>query len=161
MVDGRSGADLVQCLLTVLPDVPPPPAAGVHARPAPTLVGLVGNLVTWLVGPAVAGYRADGALASGPPRSSTPGRPGPIRIGRGAPAGPAAVDPERTLGSRRIWGWADPAARLHMVAARTAEQKSGEVAEATVAVVRMADHTSLRCCSPGVLARSDDRARDG
>lgn len=35
---------------------------------------------------------------------------------------------------------ADPVARVHMVAARTAEQKSGEVADATAAVVRMADH---------------------
>jgi len=31
MVDGRSGADLVQCLLTGLTDAPPPPAAVVHA----------------------------------------------------------------------------------------------------------------------------------
>ena len=46
----------------------------------------------------------------------------------------------------------DPAARLAAVAARTAEQKAREVADATAAVVRMADHIPAALVAHGARA---------
>jgi diacylglycerol O-acyltransferase len=53
----------------------------------------------------------------------------------------------------------DPAQRLAAVAARTAEQKSREVADATAAVVRMADHIPAPLFARG--ARSYGRSGQG
>jgi diacylglycerol O-acyltransferase len=47
---------------------------------------------------------------------------------------------------------ADPAARLRAVAARTAEQKARAVADATAAVVRMADHIPAALFARGARA---------
>ncbi len=49
MVDGQSGADLVQSLLTPVPQVSPQRRAIADARPEPSLVALAGDLVAWLV----------------------------------------------------------------------------------------------------------------
>jgi diacylglycerol O-acyltransferase len=54
---------------------------------------------------------------------------------------------------------ADPAARLAAVTARTTEQKSREVADATAAVVRMADHIPAALFARG--ARAYGRAGQG
>jgi diacylglycerol O-acyltransferase / wax synthase len=53
----------------------------------------------------------------------------------------------------------DPLTRLSAVAARTAEQKSREVADATAAVVRMADHVPAALFAAG--ARAYGRAGQG
>lgn len=219
MVDGRSGADLVQSLLTGAPDAPPPRAAVVDARPAPSLVGLVGDLVAWLVLLPLRAVRLVVRSLRAPRQARR--RIKQVRFGLAQVLRPDLPPSILTgpLGPRRIWGWtgadlagvarvtrtagctvndvflaalaggyrrylldrgerldamvlraivpvsrrvpgqpkrpgnlasamfvelpvdlADPAARLYGVAARTAEQKSREVADATAAVVRMADH---------------------
>lgn len=219
MVDGRSGADVVQSLLTTVPESPPPGATAPEAGPPPSFVDLVGDLVTWVV---LLPLRGIGLVA----RSLLAPRQARLRIRQVRfglaqvlrPDLPASVLNGR-LSSRRIWGWtgrdlaeilrvtraagctvndvylaalaggyrryllrrgeplgtlvlraivpvsrqvpghgwrlgnlasamfvelpvhlADPVARLSAVRERTRDQKSREVAEATAAVVRMADH---------------------
>jgi diacylglycerol O-acyltransferase len=219
MVDGQSGADLVQSLLTSGPDAAPRPAPVVDARPAPSLVRLGADLVEWLV---LLPFRAI-RLAMGSLRDPRQARRRvtQVRFGLAQVLRPDLPPSILTgpLGRQRIWGWtradlaqvtrvaqtagctvndvylaalaggyrrylldrgerleamvlraivpvsrrvpgqavrpgnlvsamfvelpvdlADPAARLHEVAARTAEQRSRAVADATAAVVRMFDH---------------------
>lgn len=230
MVDGQSGVDLVQALLADVPDAAPPPTpptpppppsrpAVVGSRPSPSLVGLVGDLLAWLVLlPLRAARLALWSLRA--PREARR-RVELLRLGLAQvlrPDLPPSIL-NGPLGPRRTWGWAgadldgvarvarsasctvndvflaalsggyrrflldrgeplgdlvlraivpvsrrvpgrpgrsgnlssamfvelpvdlaDPAARLTAVAERTAEQKSREVADATSAVVRMADH---------------------
>ncbi len=220
MVDGQSGVDLVQALLTGVPeDAAPPRPAVVDPLPAPSLVGLVGDLLAWL---ALLPLRATHLVLRSlrAPREARR-RFRQLRFGLAQvlrPDLPPSIL-NGPLSPRRIWGWtgadlagvatvarnasctvndvflaalsggyrrylldrgeplgdmvlraivpvsrrvpgqpgrsgnlssamfvelpvdrADPAARLSAVAARTAEQKSREVADATAAVVRMADH---------------------
>lgn len=219
MVDGRSGADLVQCLLTSVPDASSQRTVAVDARPAPSLGGLVGDLLAWLV---LLPFRAIRLVVRSlrAPREARC-RVKQVRLGLAQVLRPDLPPSILTgpLGPRRIWGWTgadlagvlrvtrtahctvndvflaslaggyrrylldrgeplgtivlraivpvsrrapgqpvrpgnlvsamfvelpvdltDPAARLGAVAARTAEQKSSEVADATATVVRMADH---------------------
>jgi len=231
MVDGQSGADLIQTLLSGVPGVPPPRAAVVDARPAPSLVGLVGDLVAWLV---LLPWRAIRLVVRSlrAPRDAW-SRVRQLRLGLAQVLRPDLPPSVLTgpLGPRRIWGWtaadlagvarvtrtsgctandvflaalaggyrrylldrgepldsmvlraivpvsrrmpgqpvrtgnlasamfvelpvdlADRGARLRAVAARTAEQKSGEVADATAAVVQMADHVPAALFALGARA---------
>lgn len=219
MVDGQSGADLVQSLLTDAPDAPPRRAAVVDARPAPSLFGLGGDLLEWLV---LLPLRTIRLLVRSlrDPREARR-RVRQVRFGLAQVIRPDLPPSILTgpLGARRIWGWtradlaevvevtqnadctvndvflaalaggyrrylldrgepldalvlraivpvsrrvpgqpvrpgnlssamfvelpvhlAKPPDRLAAVAARTAEQKSRQVADATAAVVRLADH---------------------
>jgi diacylglycerol O-acyltransferase len=219
MVDGQSGADLVQSLLTPVPQVALLPRTVGAARPEPSLVALAGDLVSWLV---LLPFRAIRLLVRSvrAPREARR-RVARVRFGLAQVIRPDLPPSVLTgpLGSRRTWGWAgadlagvvqvtrrahctvndvflaalagglrrylldrgepldamvlraivpvsrrlpgqpvrpgnlasamfvelpvdvpDPAGRLAAVAARTAEQRSREVADATAAVVRMADH---------------------
>jgi diacylglycerol O-acyltransferase len=230
MVDGRSGADLVQSLLTSVPDAPPPRAAIVDARPAPSLVGLVGDLLAWLVLLPFRAIRLVVRSLRGPREARC--RVKQVRLGLAQVLRPDLPPSILTgpLGPRRIWGWTradlavvtrvtrtadctvndvflaslaggyrrylldrgapgrdgspgrscrcpqsartaratgEPglgdvrgtagrpgglAARLHAVAARTADQKSREVADATAAVVQMADHIPAALFALGARA---------
>jgi diacylglycerol O-acyltransferase len=238
MVDGQSGADLAQSVLTASPDAPPPRAVGVDARPAPSPAALGGELVAWLV---VLPFRAVRLVVRSlrAPRAARR-RMEQLRFGLAQvlrPDLPPSVL-SGPLGPRRIWGWtgadlagvvrvatkahstvndvflaalaggyrryllergepldamvlraivpvsrrvpgqpvrpgnlasamfvelpadlADPAARLSAVAARTTEQKSRDVADATAAVVRMADHIPAALFALG--ARAYGRAGQG
>ena len=219
MVDGQSGADLVQSLLTPVPQSAPPRPAFVNAYPEPSLLVLAGDLLAWLV---LLPFRAVRLLvrALRAPRAARR-RVARVRFGLAQVIRPDLPPSILTgpLGSRRHWGWtradlagvvrvtrradctvndvflaalagglrrylldrgepldamvlraivpvsrrlpgqpvrpgnlasamfvelpvhvADPAGRLAAVASRTAEQKSREVADATAAVVRIADH---------------------
>jgi diacylglycerol O-acyltransferase len=231
MVDGQSGADLVQSLLTSVPDAAPPRAALVDARPAPSLVGLVGYFVAWLVLLPLRAIRL--VLRSLRAPREARHRVKQVRLGLAQVLRPDLPPSILTgpLGTRRIWGWtgadlagvarvtrtadctvndvflaslaggyrrflldrgepldamvlraivpvsrrvpgqpvrpgnlvsamfvelpvdlADPAARLRAVAARTAEQKARAVADATAAVVRMADHIPAALFARGARA---------
>lgn len=219
MVDGVSGADLLQSMLRATPDPPPRRPAVAAGLPAPGLLGLGGDLVAWLVRLPLRTARllVRSLLA---PREARR-RVVRLRLGLAQvirPDLPASVLTE-PLGPRRTWGWTgadladvsrlaraaggtvndvylaalaggyrryllgrgepltttvlraivpvsarvpgrpgrsgnltsamfvelpvhveDPVERLSAVVERTREQKSREVAEATAAVVRMADH---------------------
>lgn len=219
MVDGRSGADVVQSLLTAERHSTAPEAAAPETRPAPSHVALVRDLVTWLVLLPLRGIRLLARSLRAPGQARR--RIRQVRFGLTQvlrPDLPPSVL-NGPLSPRRIWGWtgaglaevlrlthsadctvndvylaalaggyrryllgrgepldtfvlraivpvsrrvpgqpwrlgnlasamfvelpvhlAEPAARLSAVRARTREQKSHEVAEATAAVVRMADH---------------------
>jgi diacylglycerol O-acyltransferase len=238
MVDGQSGADLVQSLLTPVPQVGPPRVAAVNACPEPSLVALTGDLVAWVV---LLPFRAIRLLLRSvrAPREARR-RVAQVRFGL-AQVIRADLPPSVLTGplsSRRNWGWtgadlagvvqvsrrahctvndvflaalaggfrrylldrgepldamvlraivpvsrrlpgqpvrpgnlasamfvdlpvdlADPAGRLATVAARTAEQKSREVADATAAVVRMADHIPAALFTRG--ARTYGRSGQG
>lgn len=231
MIDGQSGSDLVQSLLTPVPQVAPARQAVSDARPEPSLVSLAGDLVAWLV---LLPFRVIRLLvrALRAPREARR-RVTQVRFGLAQVIRPDLPPSILTgpLGARRIWGWAgadlagvvqvarrahctvndvflavlaggfrrylldrgepldamvlraivpvsrrlpgqpmrpgnlvsamfvelpvdvaDPAGRLATVAARTAEQKSREVADATAAVVRMADHIPAALCARGARA---------
>jgi diacylglycerol O-acyltransferase len=232
MVDGRSGADLVQSLLTDMPDAPPPPRpAVVDARPAPSLVALGGDLLEWLLLLPLRAVRLAVRSLRDPREARR--RVKQVRFGLAQVIRPDLPPSILTgpLGPRRIWGWtgadlagvaaltrasgstvndvflaalaggyrrylldrgepmdsfivraivpvsrrvpgrpvrpgnlasamfvelpidlADASDRLSAVAARTAEQKSRHVAEATAAVVRMADHIPAPLFARGARA---------
>ncbi|EWT01318.1 hypothetical protein N865_10920 [Intrasporangium oryzae NRRL B-24470] len=219
MVDGRSGADLVQSLLTRVPDGPPPTATTGAVRRAPSLGALARDLLTWVALLPVRAVRLVARSLRHPREARR--RVEQVRFGLSQVLRPdlppsVLVGP---LGAERIWGWAaadlaevaalarsahctlndvflaalaggyrrylmdrgealdaltlraivpvsrrspgrparpgnlasamfvelpvglaDPEDRLAAVAARTSEQKSRAVADATAAVVRLADH---------------------
>lgn len=238
MVDGQSGADLVQSVLTAAPDAPPARPVFVGARPAPSLVGLLGHLVAWLVLLPLRAVRLTVRSLRAPREARR--RVEQLRFGLAQVLRPDLPPSVLTgpLGLRRIWGWTgadlagvrrvarnahctvndvflaalaggyrryllergepldamvlraivpvsrrvsgqpvrpgnlasamfvdlpadltDPAARLSAVRARTAEQKSRDVADATAAVVRMADHIPATLFALG--ARAYGRAGQG
>ena len=238
MVDGRSGADLVQCVLSTEPDAAAPRAAVGATRSAPSPVGLVGDLLAWLLllplrglpvlvgclrAPREARRRVE-QVRFGLAQVLRPDLPpsvlnGPLgtrrswgrtgadlaevrRVARDAGCTVNDVflaalaggyrryllergEPVETMVlraivpvSRRVPGQpvrpgnlasamfvelpvqlADASARLSAVAARTVEQKSHEVADATAAVVRMADHIPAALFALG--ARAYGRAGQG
>lgn len=231
MVDGRSGADVVQSLLTTAPDSPAPQAVAPETQPAPSLVALGGDLVAWLVLLPLRGIRLVVRSLLAPRKARL--RIKQVRFGLAQvlrPDLPPSVL-NGPLSPRRIWGWtggdlaaivrltraagctvndvylaalaggyrryllgrgepldtmvlraivpvsrrvpgqpwrlgnlasamfvelpvhlADPVARLSAVRERTRVQKSREVAEATAAVVRMADHIPAALLARGARA---------
>lgn len=219
MVDGVSGADLLQSMLSATREPPPRLPAVAPDLPAPGFPGLAADLVAWLVRlPLRTGRLVVRSLLA--PHEARR-RVARLRLGLAQvmrPDLPTSVL-SGPLGSRRTWGWTgadladvtrlaraagctvndvylaalaggyrqyllrrgeplatmvlraivpvsarvprrpgrsgnltsamfvelpvhaeDPVERLSVVAERTREQKSHEVAEATAAVVRMADH---------------------
>lgn len=219
MVDGRTGADLLQMLLTNTPTGLPRRDVEASARQAPTRTALATELAAWIVMLPLRCVRL--ALRSVVAPGETRRRVAELRLGLTQVLRP---DLPRTvlngpLAARRLWGWTDvdlaavkraahaehctvndvylaalaggyrrfltergepmgavslraivpvsnlvpgrpghvgnlasamfvqlpvdvpdPAARLHAVARRTAEQKALGVPAATAAVLRMADH---------------------
>ena len=231
MVDGQSGVDVVRALLTDAPDGAPPRPAVDDPRPTPSLLGLVGDFLAWLVALPLRAIRLVVWSLLAPREARR--RVEQLRFGLAQvlrPDLPPSIL-NGPLSCRRVWGWAgadladvtgvartagctvndvflaaltggyrrwllsrgealdglvlraivpvsrrvpgqpgrrgnlasamfvelpvhlpDPAARLAAVAARTAEQKAREVADATAAVLRMADHIPAALFAHGARA---------
>lgn len=115
MVDGRTGADLVQTLLADAPEPPEPPeardalpapAAGAGPPPVPSRTALLADLVSWLVLVPVRGLRFVLRAIARPGETR---RAAQLRLGLAQVIRPDL--PPSVLGgplsARRWWGWTD------------------------------------------------------
>lgn len=119
MVDGQSGIDLVQALLSDGPDAPARQPVFSDAQPAPSRLRLFGDLLGWLARLPLRAVRFLGRLVVSP--SEALSRVRQIRFGLAQVVRPDLPPSVLSgpLGPRRSWGWAE--ADLGVVA-RTAKE---------------------------------------
>jgi diacylglycerol O-acyltransferase len=106
MVDGQSGVDVVRALLTDAPDGAPPRPAVDDPRPTPSLLGLAGDLLAWLVALPLRGIRLVVWSLLAPREARR--RVEQLRFGLAQllrPDLPPSIL-NGPLSSRRVWGWA-------------------------------------------------------